>query len=68
MKSMSIVLAFVAIFAGCAYIEHKEIEARLDADSERAANARELAADYGDSVEVIYAQRAVNMAINQLEK
>jgi len=36
----------MAIFAGCAYFEHKELEARLDAASEYAANQRELAADY----------------------
>lgn len=49
MRSLSVVLVFMAIFAGCAYFEHKELEARLDAESEYAASKRELAADYGDS-------------------
>lgn len=53
MRSLSVVLVFMAIFAGCAYFEHKELEARLDAESEYAANQRELAADYAGVV-VVY--------------
>lgn len=66
MKTMFIPLVFIGIFAGCAYFEHKEIEARLEADSERLANARELAVDYGLEIEEELAERAVELAISKL--
>lgn len=53
MRSLFVALVFMAIFAGCAYFEHKELEARLDAESEYAANQRELEADYAGIV-VVY--------------
>ena len=59
MRSLFVVLVFMAIFAGCAYIEHKEIQARLDAESEYAANLRELEADYA-GVTVYYSHHTID--------
>lgn len=55
MKTLFIPLVFIGIFAGCAYFEHAEYEARLDAESERQANLRELQADYNGTDDVYYA-------------
>lgn len=67
MRSLSVVLVFMAIFAGCAYFEHKELEARLDAESEYAASKRELAADYGDS-SIVYHHSVDELAADEINE
>ena len=66
MKSLTIVLSFVAVFGVAAYIEHIELESRLDAEAEYKANARELAADYGDEVVAIY-QSSIDLTKEDIE-